>query len=135
MQRLSDILDHHGAPTVEEAVEHSGTPYFSFKDLDENKERIGNEIRKALEAKNTIGLCHKTGHPLVMRRSKAGKRFVGCAGWPNCDVTYPLPQFGKIVGIGSEKWEHSGGLYWLCGNARTKDTPMTSAIASRVRSS
>ena len=22
---------------------------------------------------------------------------MGCAGWPNCDVTYPLPQFGKIV--------------------------------------
>ncbi len=29
----------------------------------------------------------------------------------------------RSVGIGSEKWEHSGGLYWLCGNPRTKDTP------------
>jgi DNA topoisomerase-1 len=66
-------------------------------DLDENREHIGNDIRKALEAKNTLGTCAKSGHPLVMRRSKAGKRFVGCAGWPNCDVTFPLPQFGKIV--------------------------------------
>jgi DNA topoisomerase-1 len=66
-------------------------------DLDANKDLIGQEIRKALMAKNTIGKCHKSGHPLVIRRSKAGKRFAGCAGWPECDVTYPLPQFGKIV--------------------------------------
>ena len=68
-----------------------------LKDLDANKDLIGQEIRRALQAKNTIGVCHKSGHPLVMRRSKANKRFVGCAGWPDCDVTYPLPQFGKIV--------------------------------------
>jgi DNA topoisomerase-1 len=66
-------------------------------DLDENRDAVGNGIRKAIETKNTLGTCPKSGHPLVMRRSKAGKRFVGCAGWPNCDVTYPLPQFGKIV--------------------------------------
>ena len=29
----------------------------------------------------------------------------------------------RSVGIGNEKWEHSCGLYWLCGNPRTKDTP------------
>ena len=28
----------------------------------------------------------------------------------------------RSVGIGTEKWEHSGGLYWLCGNPRNKDT-------------
>lgn len=67
------------------------------KVLQENKERIGDDIRKALDLKNTLGKCEKTGHPLLMRRSKAGKRFVGCSGWPECDVTYPLPQYGKIV--------------------------------------
>src|SRR5262249_36914157 len=29
----------------------------------------------------------------------------------------------RSVGIGSEKAEHPGGLSWLCGNPRTKDTP------------
>ncbi|HVM44387.1 MAG TPA: DNA topoisomerase I, partial [Candidatus Thermoplasmatota archaeon] len=67
------------------------------KALQENKDQIGGEIRKALDAKNTLGLCEKSGHPLLIRRSKAGKRFVGCSGWPNCDVTFPLPQYGKIV--------------------------------------
>ncbi|HET6404597.1 MAG TPA: topoisomerase DNA-binding C4 zinc finger domain-containing protein, partial [Candidatus Thermoplasmatota archaeon] len=67
------------------------------KALQQNKEQIGGEIRKALDAKNTLGSCEKSGHPLLIRRSKAGKRFVGCSGWPNCDVTFPLPQYGKIV--------------------------------------
>jgi hypothetical protein len=43
-----------------------------------------------------------------------------------------LPRLAKIadkytilrsVGIGSEKWEHSGGAYWLTGNPRTRATP------------
>jgi len=67
------------------------------KALKKNKDQIGGEIRKALDAKNTLGKCEKTGHPLLMRRSKAGKRFVGCSGWPDCDVTFPLPQYGKII--------------------------------------
>ena len=38
----------------------------------------------------------------------------------------------RSVGIGSEKWEHSGGLYWLCGNPRTKDTPKYPMFGSVV---
>ncbi|HUR69012.1 MAG TPA: DNA topoisomerase I [Candidatus Thermoplasmatota archaeon] len=67
------------------------------KTLEKNREKIGDEIRRALEAKNTLGMCAKTGHPLIIRRSRTGKRFVGCSGWPNCDVTFPLPQYGKII--------------------------------------
>ena len=61
------------------------------KALQKNKEQIGGEIRTALDKKNTLGMCAKSGHPLLIRRSKVGKRFVGCSGWPNCDVTFPLP--------------------------------------------
>src|SRR5581483_5657073 len=43
------------------------------KTLDENREAIGGGIRKALDAKNTLGTCHKSGHALIIRRSKAGK--------------------------------------------------------------
>lgn len=68
-----------------------------IKVLGEHREKIGDEIKRALDAKNTLGACAKTGHPLLIRRSRAGKRFVGCSGWPNCDVTFPLPQYGKII--------------------------------------
>jgi DNA topoisomerase I len=43
-----------------------------------------------------IGVCPNCGSPLQIRYSFAGKRFVGCSGYPNCRVTYPLPQRGKL---------------------------------------
>ncbi|MFZ0891169.1 MAG: DNA topoisomerase I [Thermoplasmata archaeon] len=43
-----------------------------------------------------IGNCHSCGKPLNIRYSFAGKRFVGCSGYPECRVTYPLPQRGKL---------------------------------------
>jgi DNA topoisomerase-1 len=43
-----------------------------------------------------IGVCPSCGNPLHIRYSFAGKRFVGCSGYPTCRVTYPLPQRGKL---------------------------------------
>ncbi|MGA3021342.1 MAG: DNA topoisomerase I [Thermoplasmata archaeon] len=43
-----------------------------------------------------IGVCPTCGSPLQIRYSFAGKRFVGCSGYPACRVTYPLPQRGKL---------------------------------------
>jgi len=43
-----------------------------------------------------IGICPSCGSPLSIRYSFAGKRFVGCSGYPACRVTYPLPQRGKL---------------------------------------
>ncbi len=43
-----------------------------------------------------IGVCANCGSPLQIRYSFAGKRFVGCTGYPSCRVTYPLPQRGKL---------------------------------------
>ncbi len=43
-----------------------------------------------------IGVCPNCGSPLNIRYSFAGKRFVGCSGYPSCRVTYPLPQRGKL---------------------------------------
>jgi DNA topoisomerase-1 len=43
-----------------------------------------------------IGACPSCGSPLNIRYSFLGKRFVGCSGYPNCRVTYPLPQRGKL---------------------------------------
>ncbi|MFY9716543.1 MAG: DNA topoisomerase I [Thermoplasmata archaeon] len=43
-----------------------------------------------------IGVCPSCGSPLNIRYSFAGNRFVGCSGYPNCRVSYPLPQRGKL---------------------------------------
>ncbi len=50
------------------------------------------EHKRAFE----IGVCPNCGSPLQIRYSFAGKRFVGCSGYPGCRVTYPLPQRGKL---------------------------------------
>ncbi len=49
----------------------------------------------------SLGKCPKCGKELRIVRSQRGKRFVGCTGYPSCDVTYPLPQFGTINPLGS----------------------------------
>lgn len=43
-----------------------------------------------------IGECPNCRSPLAIRYSFAGKRFVGCTGYPKCRVTYPLPQRGRL---------------------------------------
>ncbi len=46
-----------------------------------------------------VGVCPKSGHDLLIKTAiKTRGQFVGCSGWPECDVTYPLPQ-GKIEAV------------------------------------
>jgi DNA topoisomerase-1 len=73
-----------------------------FKILVPNRDKIGDEIRKALQDQNVISECRgckkagRKGH-LVIKRSRRGKRFVGCVNYPTCMVSYALPQRGKVV--------------------------------------
>lgn len=42
----------------------------------------------------------------------------------------------RSVGIGTERWEHSGGLYWLSGNPRNQTTvkfPMYGSVVAKER--
>lgn len=48
----------------------------------------------------SIGSCPKCGKQLRIVRSQRGKRFIGCEGYPACDLTYPLPQYGTITPLG-----------------------------------
>ncbi len=66
--------------------------------------QIGDELIKGLkESENSslIGPCSKCGTgSLILRRSAAGKNFIGCTGYPNCTNTYSVPQNAKIVATG-----------------------------------
>ncbi len=50
--------------------------------------------------KDYVGKCPKCGGDLVIRQSRNGKRFIGCSNYPQCNVTYPLPQKGEIIPTG-----------------------------------
>ncbi len=60
------------------------------------KEEVGAVLSDAVTADSRVGACPKCGKDLLMKSSaKMRSMFIGCSGWPECDVTYPVPQ-GKI---------------------------------------
>jgi DNA topoisomerase I len=59
-------------------------------------------VWEGIRTDETLGKCPESGHDLIVRRSrKSRKRFVGCSGYPDCNVTYPLPQRGEIIPLGT----------------------------------
>lgn len=61
-----------------------------------HSEEVADALADAVAADAYVGKCPKCGNDLQIRTSsKTKSMFIGCAGWPDCDVTYPLPS-GKI---------------------------------------
>ena len=69
-----------------------------LEDMLKNKNNVGSDLRKALQADSVIGTCDKCGKGQLRKlKSKNGKWFLACNRYPDCMNTYPLPQKGKIV--------------------------------------
>lgn len=69
-------------------------------DLVKRKEELAQEIRAGIRNDKVIGKCPNCESELrIIRSKKTKKRFVGCAGYPECRTAYPLPQHGDIVGL------------------------------------
>ena len=66
-------------------------------ELYKNKKEIVNNIKATQQKVNLVGKCPLCNLNLVKRKSKLGKIFVGCSGYPNCTQSYPLPQKGELV--------------------------------------
>jgi DNA topoisomerase-1 len=65
-------------------------------ELSGKKKEISADLRKAARADSVVGKCLKCGSDLRMLTSRRGKRFVACAGYPECRNTFPLPQKGSV---------------------------------------
>ncbi len=64
-----------------------------------HSEEVMDALADAVAADAYVGTCPKCGKDLQIRQSqKSRSQFIGCAGWPDCDVTYPLPS-GKIEAV------------------------------------
>lgn len=62
-------------------------------------EEVKEALSDAVAADAYVGPCPKCGKDLQIRASQKTKSmFIGCAGWPDCDVTYPLPK-GKVESV------------------------------------
>ena len=86
-----------GKASQDAVVDHSRELLASLLEgLIEHKEYLGEAISDAVQADAKIGVCPKCGHDLLVKQSaKTRSSFIGCSAWPECEVTYPLPQ-GKI---------------------------------------
>jgi DNA topoisomerase I len=69
-----------------------------YENLTEAEKEFADIVWDGIRGDETLGKCPESGHNLIVRRNrKSGKRFVGCQGYPECRVTYPLPQKGTII--------------------------------------
>jgi DNA topoisomerase-1 len=63
-------------------------------------EDVGGKLKDAADADATLGTCRKSGDDLRIKFSPKNKSyFVGCSGYPECDVTYPLPKGYKYEAV------------------------------------
>ncbi|RLF41250.1 MAG: DNA topoisomerase I [Thermoplasmata archaeon] len=87
-----------GKKTLDETVRESREMLIKVMEtLEKNKADIRKNIREADRKQNIIGKCPNCSGDLIIRRSKNGKRFIGCTEYPKCTTTYPLPQKGTII--------------------------------------
>ncbi|MBE6479526.1 MAG: DNA topoisomerase I [Olsenella sp.] len=109
-----------GGETRDQVVDHSRALLAGMlDDLIAHKEDLGAAISDAVTADAKVGVCPKCGHDLVMKSSpKTRGSFIGCMGWPDCDVTYPVPSNVKIEPI-----EGEAGVCPECGAPRIKCKP------------
>ena len=76
-----------------------------------HSEEVKDALADAVAADAYVGPCPKCGKDLQLRASqKTRGMFIGCAGWPDCDVTYPLPK-GKVEAVpeGVPRLRHAAG--------------------------
>lgn len=86
-----------GSVTKTDVVQNSRNLLFEeLNNLIPHSEEVKEALADAVAADAYVGPCPKCGKDLQLRASaKTRSMFIGCAGWPDCDVTYPLPK-GKI---------------------------------------
>ncbi len=72
---------------------------FKQKEEEIGKELVG-ALKQSEDETSILGKCLKCGSDLRSMRSRAGKQFVGCTGYPKCTNAYPLPQFALIKPTG-----------------------------------
>ena len=117
---MTQVAD--GKSTQEQVVNHSRALLAGLMDaLVEHVDDLSDSIADAVTADAKIGTCPKCGKDLVVKTSaKTRGSFAGCMGWPECDVTYPLPQ-GKISAL-----EGDAAVCPECGAPRVKVQPFRS---------
>ncbi len=97
-QEMDQIAE--GKTSKEEVVTNSRNLLArQLADLMPHSDEVRDALADAVAADAYVGPCPKCGKDLQLRASQKTKSmFIGCAGWPDCDVTYPLPK-GRVEAV------------------------------------
>ena len=89
-----------GEDTRDRVVKHSRLLLAEIMDeLLPRKNEVGEALHDAVAADTRVGVCPACGKDLLLKSSvKTRSNFIGCSGWPECDVSFPVPQ-GKIESV------------------------------------
>jgi DNA topoisomerase-1 len=69
-------------------------------DLLERVPEVGEALKVAADEDAKVGTCPTSGHDLLIKYSPKNRAyFVGCTGYPDCDVTYPLPKNARFAAV------------------------------------
>ncbi|MEW6637657.1 MAG: DNA topoisomerase I [Actinomycetota bacterium] len=73
-----------------------------YRHLESSEEKFADIVWSGIREDETLGPCPNCGRNLIVRRNRRSrKRFAGCEGYPECRTTYPLPQRGEIIPMGT----------------------------------
>src|ERR687893_3103570 len=74
-----------------------------YEHLTRSEEEFADMVWNGIRGDEILGPCPNCGRNLIIRRNrKSGKRFAGCEGYPECRTTFPLPQRGDIIPLGTQ---------------------------------
>jgi DNA topoisomerase-1 len=74
-----------------------------YEHLTNSEEEFADIVWNGIRGDEILGPCPNCGRNLIIRRNRrSGKRFAGCEGYPECRTTYPLPQRGDIIPLGTQ---------------------------------
>ncbi len=101
-----------GKEKMEKVIESAEKTLMGILDkFKKHEKEIGNEllsgVKEVMREETTIGNCSCGKGELVIKRSRAGKRFVACTAYPQCTETFSLPQNGHLT-ILSENCQKCG---------------------------
>ncbi|MCL2136233.1 MAG: DNA topoisomerase I [Coriobacteriia bacterium] len=89
-----------GSTTRDTVVNHSRALLAEImEELIPRAAEVGEALSDAISADARIGACPDCGRDLQLKSSaKTRSSFIGCAGWPDCSVTFPVPS-GRIEAV------------------------------------
>ena len=74
-----------------------------YEHLENSEEKFAAIVLNGIRGDEILGTCPNCGKNLIIRRNRrSGKRFAGCEGYPECRTTFPLPQRGDIIPLGTQ---------------------------------